>query len=105
VKADQFCAGGVAYDKADYWTEATTFPKASYGQCGSEYYVQATHFCSVYNTVVEKCGDTGYDPANQYCESDVVVNNYEICGTALYDTHTQVCDDTDPTDPVVVAKD
>ena len=99
-KTEYFEEAGDCYAKADYWTEATTYPKDSYGQCGAGYYAVATEFCSAYNTVVEKCGTAEYDPANQYCvvsgsEPDLVytvTNNFEVCGpTELYNTRTHFC--------------
>ena len=106
-KTEYFEEAGACHEKADYWTEATTYPKNSYGQCGTGYYEKATEFCSAYNTVVKKCGEKEYDVATQYCqitgtEEDpvsTVTNIYGVCGSALYDTRTHECSEN-----VVVAK-
>lgn len=96
---DQFCEADVAYDKADYWTEATSYPKAVYGKCGDGYYEKASQFCSVYNKTEDLCGTKDYNPALQYCDdvtdpaAPVVKNISAVCGAVLYDVREQFCYD------------
>ncbi len=107
----QFCENGVGYTKTDYWTEATTYPKSAYEECGTGYYATATQFCEsnvaytktdywTESTTYPKstygqCGSDYYVLATHYCDTEsdsaTIKSIYAVCGTALYDSRTYFC--------------
>ena len=72
LREDDFCENGTIYNGDDYWTAATTYPRALYGKCGDSYYLIATQWCD---------------------DGENIVDRYQLCGTSgkLYDLSTQTC--------------
>ena len=100
--ADQFCENGVAYTKADYWTEATTYPKATYGRCDvknpddttdvtiGEYYLLASQYCidAVAKDKYQECGGVLFNATTHFCYASTV---YALCGDEPYNPETHFC--------------
>ena len=100
--ADQFCENGVAYTKADYWTEATTYPKATYGRCDvknpddttdvtiGDYYLLASQYCigAVAKDKYQECGGVLFNATTHFCYASTV---YALCGDEPYNPETHFC--------------
>jgi hypothetical protein len=110
----QFCENGKAYNKNDYLTAATTYPKTTYGKCDDdesdpenvvvgEYYLKASQYCvgTVATEKYQECGGLLYNATTHFCEGTSL---YALCGGLTYDPATQECDTTDPENPSVKDK-
>ena len=128
----QFCENGKAYNKNDYLTAATTYPKTTYFWIPSAPEDTSVDVGEIYSKAVYgECGGATYKLVNQYCYAsgepvtyeikDIyelcdgklydtrthfcsVTTVYEKCGGATYDPATQECDTTDPEHPSVKDK-
>ena len=128
----QFCENGKAYNKNDYLTAATTYPKTTYFWIPSAPEDTSVDVEEIYSKAVYgECGGDTYKLVNQYCYAsgepvtyeikDIyelcdgklydtrthfcsVTTVYEKCGGATYDPATQECDTTDPENPSVKDK-
>ena len=79
LEAEQFCYEGKIYAKAEYWTETSEYPTATYGQCGESYYQKYIDAC------VKAYTDAGSDPVPS------VVPIIGTCGGAVYDARESFC--------------
>ena len=98
--SDQFCENGVAYETADYWTAATTYPKATYGRCDDEsdpknivigdYYLKASQYCvgTVATDKYQECGGVLYNATTHFCNAGAT---YALCNGVPYDPATEFC--------------
>ena len=128
----QFCENGKAYNKNDYLTAATTYPKTTYFWIPSAPEDTSVDVGEIYSKAVYgECGGDTYKLVNQYCYASgepvtyeikdiyelcdgklydtrthfcYVTTVYEKCGGATYDPATQECDTTDPEHPSVKDK-
>jgi hypothetical protein len=56
--------------------------------CGGSIYNSETEFCYYDYIVYKKCGGLEYDPREQKCENDILI---EQCGYVDYDETTEFC--------------
>ena len=97
----QFCENGKAYNKNDYLTAATTYPKATYGKCGDdesnpenvvvgEYYLKASQYCvgTVATEKYQECGGLLYNATTHFCEGTSL---YALCGGLTYNPTNEFC--------------
>ena len=97
----QFCENGKAYNKNDYLTAATTYPKTTYGKCDDdesdpenvvvgEYYLKASQYCvgTVATEKYQECGGLLYNATTHFCEGTSL---YALCGGLTYNPTTEFC--------------
>ena len=89
------------YNKNDYLTAATTYPKATYFWIPSAPEDTSVDEGEVYSKAVYgECGGDTYKLVNQYCYASgepvtyEVKEIYELCDGKLYDTRTHFCSGT-----------
>lgn len=94
----QFCENGKAYNKNDYLTAATIYPKATYFWIPSASEDTSVDAGEVYSKAVYgECGGAAYKLVNQYCYASgepvtyEIKDIYELCDGKLYDTRTHFC--------------
>ena len=97
----QFCENGKAYNKNDYLTAATTYPKATYFWIPSASGDTSVDVEEIYSKAVYgECGGDTYKLVNQYCYASgepvtyEIKDIYELCDGKLYDTRTHFCEGT-----------
>lgn len=97
----QFCENGKAYNKNDYLTAATTYPKSTYFWIPSAPEDTSVDAGEIYSKAVYgECGGATYKLVNQYCYASgepvtyEIKDIYELCDGKLYDTRTHFCEGT-----------